>query len=119
MPTQSRNLYVVFIFLFEVLFLCNATASDVSPHVSLNPKPGSAALQIPRIEHAPHLEEFLDMRPSPEWDGKCAFVQGFIQLKPDDGQKATQPTEVYLGYDSRALHIIFVAHDSEPGRIRA
>ena len=77
------------------------------------------ALRIPRIERPPTLEEFLDMEPSPAWAGKLAMVQGFIQRKPDNGQPATEPTEAYLGYDSRALHVVFVAHDHEPRRIRA
>src|SRR5215472_767899 len=118
MRTQSRNHPLVFIFIFGLLSLRHAVAAD-PPHILPNTKPNSAALQIPRIDRAPHLEEFLAMRPSPEWEGKLAVVQGFIQRAPDDGEAATQPTEAYLGYDSHALHIIFVAHDSEPNRIRA
>jgi hypothetical protein len=76
-------------------------------------------LRIPRVSNAPALEDFLQMGPSEEWEGKLARVQGFVQRKPDYGQPASQRTEVYLGYDASSLYIIFVAFDSEPKRIRA
>ena len=44
---------------------------------------------------------------------------GFIQKEPEDGQPATQRTDVYFGYDEQAIHFVFVAHDTEPDRIRA
>lgn len=79
----------------------------------------TAPLRIPRIDRAPRLEEFLNMQQPPQWIGKLAVVKGFIQRLPDDGQPATEATDAYLGYDSKALHIVFVAHDSEPKQIRA
>ncbi|HEY1265352.1 MAG TPA: DUF5916 domain-containing protein [Terriglobales bacterium] len=59
------------------------------------------------------------MQPTAEWKGKLARLTGFIQRLPDDGRPPTQQTDAYLGYDSRALHIVFVAHDAEPAKIRA
>jgi len=81
--------------------------------------PNHVPLAIPRIERAPRLEEFVDMRPGDAWKDKLAVVKGFIQRAPDDGRPATQPSEAYLGYDSRALHIVFIAHDGEPRQVRA
>jgi hypothetical protein len=81
---------------------------------------GSArVLTIPRVTQPPTLEDFLDMKPSPAWEGKLAKVEGFIQRLPSDGQPSTQKTEVYLGYDTQNLYCIFVAFDSEPDKIRA
>lgn len=79
----------------------------------------TAVLRIPKIDRAPKLEEFLEMRPAPAWEGKLATVKGFIQRLPDDGQPATEATEAYLGYDAKALHIVFIAHDHEPHKVRA
>jgi len=81
--------------------------------------PTAATVQIPRIDRAPRLEDFLEMRPSSDWNGKLARIAGFIQRLPDDGQPPTQTTEAYLGYDQRNLYVIFVAHDTEPKQIRA
>jgi len=81
--------------------------------------PNHVPLTIPRIERAPRLEEFVDMQPGDAWKDKLAVVKGFIQRAPDDGRPATQPSEAYLGYDSRALHIVFIAHDGEPRQVRA
>ena len=74
---------------------------------------------IPRVSTPPKLEEFLDMRPSPAWEGKLAKVDRFIQRVPSDGQPVSQRTEAYLGYDSKNLYAIFICFDSEPRKLRA
>jgi hypothetical protein len=76
-------------------------------------------ISIPRIEIAPKLEDFLEMKPSPAFEGKLASVSGLIQRIPTDGAPSTQKTVVYLGYDAKNLYAVFVAFDSEPGKIRA
>lgn len=48
-----------------------------------------------------------------------AHVGGFVQQTPTDGRPATQPTEVYLGYDDRAFYAVFIASDDTPHRVRA
>jgi hypothetical protein len=77
------------------------------------------SLQIPRIARAPKLEEFMGMQVPEAWAGKLARVKGFVQRSPDNGRPATEQTDVFLGYDQRALHIIFLAHDQHPERMRA
>ena len=74
---------------------------------------------IPRVDRAPKLEDFLEMKPSGDWEGKLAKVEGFIQRNPSDGQPSTQRTEVYLGYDDKNLYAVFICFDSEPAKIRA
>jgi len=59
------------------------------------------------------------MRMPNAWEGKLAEVKGFVQRAPDNGHPSTEGTDVLLGYDQRALHIIFLAHDRDPERIRA
>lgn len=48
-----------------------------------------------------------------------AMVSDFIQSDPSDGQKATQKTEVYLGFDQKSLYVVWLCFDNEPGKIRA
>jgi len=44
-------------------------------------------------------------------------ASGFWQIKPDDGQAATQRTEVYVGFTDTSLYIGVVAYDDSPGEI--
>ena len=91
-----------------------AAAASATPETS---KFGTIA--IPRIDIAPKLEDFVEMKPSPAFEGKLASVSGLIQRVPTDGAPSTQRTDVYLGYDSKNLYAIFVAFDTEPSKIRA
>lgn len=43
----------------------------------------------------------------------------FVQREPGDGSPASQPTEAYVSYDATHLHVIFIARDADPGRVRA
>lgn len=97
----------------------HVTASDIPPKSILQVQRQTGSLRIPRINRAPRLEEFLDMQLPPYWEGKLVGVSGFIQRSPDNGLPATEVTDVYFGYDQRALHVVFIAHDSHPEAIRA
>ncbi|HUF66199.1 MAG TPA: DUF5916 domain-containing protein [Gemmatimonadaceae bacterium] len=46
-------------------------------------------------------------------------MTGFIQMDPDEGQPATEDTEVRVLYDDQALYIGVRMFDSEPEKIRA
>jgi len=74
---------------------------------------------IPFLESPPLLENFLSMKPDGAVEQKMARVTGFVQREPSDGQPASQKTDVYLGYDGKNLYAVFLAFDTEPGRIRA
>src|SRR5579864_9268371 len=76
-------------------------------------------IQIPRIDTAPSLSDFEDMKPSPRVSGQMVKVAGFIAREPADGAEPTQNTDVYLAYDQHNLYAVFVAWDKEPGKIRA
>ena len=86
------------------------------------PAPGSAqagpSLTIPRLERAPTLEDFLDMKPQGEAALQMAKVTGFTQRNPHDGENVSEPTEAYLGYDKKNLYVVFVCFD-DPKRVRA
>ncbi len=44
-------------------------------------------------------------------------ARDFWQVKPAEGQPASQKTEVYIGYTDTALYIGVVAYDDDPGSI--
>jgi hypothetical protein len=79
---------------------------------------GPTSLTIPRLEHAPALEDFLSMKPVGETALQMTKVTGFVQRNPHDGEKATEATEAYLGYDQKNLYVVFVCFD-DPKKVRA
>ena len=76
-------------------------------------------VQIPAIDRAPQLADFAGMEPSPEMRASMALVSDFMQRLPNDGDPASERTDVYLGYDARNLYAVFLAFDSQPELIRA
>ncbi|HEX3352510.1 MAG TPA: DUF5916 domain-containing protein [Terriglobales bacterium] len=83
------------------------------------PPPAFAQVTIPRITSSPQLEDFLEMKPSPAWEGKLAKVDHFIQRVPSDGEPVSERTEAYLGYDDKNLYAIFICFDYDPQKVRA
>ena len=75
------------------------------------PSLGPPALTIPRLSRAPALENFLSMKPEGEVALQMAKVTGFVQRSPHDGEKVSEPTEAYLGYDQKNLYVVFVCFD--------
>src|SRR5574341_909738 len=73
-------------------------AAASAPCAAQAPSSSRPALTIPRVERAPTLEDFLEMRPNAAVEGRLAKAEGFIQQTPSDGKPSTQRTEVYLGY---------------------
>jgi hypothetical protein len=74
-------------------------------------------VKIPRVASPPRLEDFSEM--APRGDGaQLAKVTDFIQQQPSDGKPATQHTDVYLGYDTANLYLVWVCWDSDPHAIR-
>jgi len=76
------------------------------------------ALTIPRLTRAPALEDFLAMKPQSETALQMAKVTGFVQRNPHDGEKVSEQTEAYLGYDQKNLYVVFVCYD-DPKKVRA
>ena len=50
------------------------------------------------------------------WSGVTPAT-GFWQVQPDEGRRATQRTEVYVGFSGRNLYVGVVAYDDDPGGI--
>lgn len=93
--------------------------ADSPSIVKSNGASAASVLKIPRVTEAPALEDFIDMKPSPTWEKRLAKVEGFVQRLPSDGAPSSQRTDVYVGYDQEHFYCIFVAFDSEPGKVRA
>ncbi len=83
-------------------------AADAAPSIS-----------IPLIAQEPSLSDFAGMTPATALARQMSKMENFIQREPTDGAPASQRTEVYLGYDERALYAVFLAFDTDPSQIRA
>lgn len=64
------------------------------------------------LEKAPRIDGLID----DEWMS-LEPASGFIQQLPDEGQLASERTEVRIGYTSKALYIGVICFDSNPGAI--
>jgi hypothetical protein len=92
----------------------------LNPNVQPAPKPAIATptLRIPRLTRAPLLEDFLGMKPESDTALQMAKVTGFVQRNPHDGEKVSEETAAYLGYDQKNLYVVFVCFD-DPKKVRA
>src|SRR5258708_33014701 len=102
--------------LLGFLLVC-AAATRVSAQAPAAPPPNEAKIplsKIPRVHHAPKLEDFLENHPREAE----LMVTDFRQNTPGDGTPATESTTVYLSYDDKNLYAVFVCHD-EADEIRA
>ena len=86
-----------------------APATPVSPAASaVNSTDSARRLTIPRVEHAPRIEDFLDGNPRT----LAVEVRGFLQREPHDGSVVSQPTAAYLAFDDSNLFVTFVCYDN-------
>src|SRR5210317_1745145 len=76
-------------------------------------------IDVNRISAEPTFDDFESMSPSTALARSMTKVEDFTQRLPDDGDPASQRTEVYIGYDQEQLHAIFLAFDESPNQIRA
>lgn len=72
-------------------------------------------VSIPRIETTIVVDGVLD---EPVW-AEAARLEGFHQYRPVDGRPAEQETIVLVWYSPTAIHFGIIAHDTDPGSIRA
>jgi hypothetical protein len=89
-----------------------------NPEIKSAPAVAAPSLTIPRLSHAPALEDFLDMKPVGETALQMVKVTGFIQRNPHNGEPVTENTAAYLGYDQKNLYVVFVCFD-DPKKVRA
>ena len=73
---------------------------------------------VPRLAHSPQLEDFSGMKTSSEVAAGMVKISEFTQRQPSDGAAATERTDVYMGYDSGHLYMVWVCFD-EAGAVVA
>jgi hypothetical protein len=76
---------------------------------------GAPAVGIPRLDTEIVIDGQLD---ESGWQ-QAARLAGFSQYRPVDSRPAEERTEVLVWYSPSALHIGVIAHDREPGSVRA
>ncbi len=67
-----------------------------------------------RLETPPNLDG--EITSDPAWH-EVVPVSGFVQNTPDEGEPATEKTEVYMAFDDLTLYVGVVCHDREPNGI--
>jgi hypothetical protein len=95
------------------------TATPQSPAVVATARSvegtGKPTATIPRIDATIAIDGNLD---EPAW-AEAIRLTGFSQYRPVDSRPAEERTEVLVWYSPAAIHFGIVAHDREPGSIRA
>ena len=93
--------------LLALLMVVQAAAQDTaaSPH----------QITLPRLDAETVIDGRLD---EPVWS-KAIRLDGFHQYQPVDGRLAEERTEVLVWYGRTAIHFGIIAHDQNPGSIRA
>ena len=72
------------------------------------------ALQIPRAQHPPRLDDYVSGVPA----DAGVEVSDFRQNTPGDGEPVSLVTKVYLSYDDTHFYAVFVCKD-DPALVRA
>jgi len=101
------------------LALCRSGSAQstppATPITAEPPVPGRYVVSPVRFAAPPVIDGKLD---DAVWR-TAAKLDGFKQLVPDEGQPATEPTDVFLGYDDENLYIGARCYDSEPAKVFA
>ena len=91
-----------------------AVAHDVSAQDAPDADVHRPLLTAQAARTAPVLDGVVEGDPA--WQGAAAAT-GFVQNTPDEGQPATQDTEVFVVFDETHLYVGVVCHDRQPDRI--
>ena len=96
------------------LGICIVSIFTVNSVLAEGPLTERPVMKASTLLTAPELDgEVLD---DPAWQG-VSPASGFWQVQPNEGQAATQKTEVYIGFLDDALYIGLVAYDDNPAGI--
>ena len=66
------------------------------------------------LEQAPSMDG--DVLNDAAWR-KVQAITGFWQIQPNDGQAASQRTEVFIGYTEQMLYVGVICYDKDPSQI--
>ncbi len=99
----------------RALALCAIVSAFSVVPLAAQTAPASAQIVAQRAERAPKVDGKLD---DAAWQN-AAWVSEFVQREPQQGQPASERTEVAFFYDDDALYIGARMHSSDPNGVRA
>ena len=94
----------------------NSKPTAVTPQIPKESPPSD--FKIPLLTQPLRLSDFEGMEPKPGLKERLTKVTGFIQNTPNDGDPATQNTDVWIAHTKSTIYFVFVCHDDRPGLIR-
>jgi uncharacterized protein DUF5916/cellulose/xylan binding protein with CBM9 domain len=110
---SKRHLFVVLV--LAVVALPLEALAQVQGGAARQVAPAGIAAEAVRVEHAPKLDGSLD---DPLWES-AKVVTDFRQREPNEGEAATEKTEVRILYMRHAVYFGIHCYDSEPASIVA
>jgi hypothetical protein len=108
---------IKFVLLAAVLFAC--CSREASAQAERTQPALFAKVTIPRMTTTPSMKEFEGMKPSDAIAKQMLRISDFTARVPVDDKPSSEPTEVYLGYDTTNLYAVFLCFDSQPSKMRA
>ena len=106
---------LIFALLLTILSSSGVRGRTDSRSTHSSPQENDGVAQAVRVEHAPKLDGTLD---DPLWQS-AKVVTNFRQREPNEGEPATEKTEVRILYAQHAVYFGIHCYDSEPSRILA
>jgi hypothetical protein len=95
----------------------NSKPTALSPQIPKESPPTD--FKVPLLTEPLRLSDFSSMEPRPALRDQLVRVLGFIQNSPNDGEPATQQTEVWIAHTKSTLYFVFICHDDRPSAIRS
>ena len=89
----------------------SAAAWEAAPDVDLSERPEGTAV---RLVQAPELDGHVASDPA--WRNVLPMT-GFTQFQPDNGEPASERTEVFMGFTGEALYIGVICYERDPSAI--
>jgi hypothetical protein len=87
-------------------------AGQIESPAIIAPRP---VVRPTRLQAPPTIDGRLD---DPAWR-TAAHITEFVQRRPLDGAPASEPTDIYIAYDSERIYFGVHAHYSDPTLVRA
>lgn len=112
---RSALRFLVFIFLLEESSLMQAQEGRQQEGHAPDQHSPQRIVAAALIEDQITIDGELN---EPAWR-KAGLSRRFHQRDPDEGEPATEPTEIRFLYDKHNLYVAVISYDSEPARILA
>src|SRR5258708_6465651 len=95
----------------------NSKPTAVSPQVPKAAPPSD--FKVPLLTEPLRISDFAAMEPKPGLKEQLVEVTGLVQNAPNDGEPATQQTEVWIAHTKSTIYFVFICHDDRPDAIRS